>query len=161
GVYAVGDVIGWPSLASAAYDQGRFCAAGLCGGEHKRVTDVPTGIYTIPGISSVGHSEQELTAKKIPSEAGPPFFRDLAAARITGEPTGLLKLLFHRDTRALLGIHCFAYQATEIVHVGQAIMLQPAPNNTIDYFVDTTFNYPTMAEAYRMAAINGINRISR
>jgi NAD(P) transhydrogenase len=161
GVYAVGDVIGWPSLASAAYDQGRFCAAGLCGGEHKRVTDVPTGIYTIPGISSVGHSEQELTAKKIPYEVGQAFFRDLARAQITGEQTGMLKLLFHRDTRALLGIHCFGYQATEIVHVGQAIMRQPAPNNTIDYFVETTFNYPTMAEAYRMAAINGINRITR
>lgn len=161
GIYAVGDVIGWPSLASAAYDQGRFCAAGLCGGEHKRVTDVPTGIYTIPGISSVGHSEQELTAKKIPYEVGQAFFRNLARAQITGEQTGMLKLLFHRETRALLGIHCFGYQATEIVHVGQAIMRQPAPNNTIDYFVETTFNYPTMAEAYRMAAINGINRITR
>src|SRR5690606_10926592 len=161
GIYAVGDVIGWPSLASAAYDQGRFCAAGLCGGEHKRVTDVPTGIYTIPGISSVGHTEQELTAKKIPYEVGQAFFRNLARAQITGEQTGMLKLLFHRETRALLGIHCFGYQATEIVHVGQAIMRQPAPNNTIDYFVETTFNYPTMAEAYRMAAINGINRITR
>ena len=161
GIYAVGDVIGWPSLASAAYDQGRFCAAGLCGGEHKRVTDVPTGIYTIPGISSVGHSEQELTAQKIPYEEVQAFFRNLARAQITGEQTGMLKLLFHRETRALLGIHCFGYQATEIVHVGQAIMRQPAPNNTIDYFVETTFNYPTMAEAYRMAAINGINRITR
>lgn len=161
GVYAVGDVIGWPSLASAAYDQGRYCAGGLCGEVEKRVTDVPTGIYTIPGISSVGSTEQELTAEKVPYEVGQAFFRDLARAQITGEQVGMLKLLFHSKTRAVLGIHCFGYQATEIVHVGQAIMRQPAPNNTIDYFIDTTFNYPTMAEAYRMAAINGMNRIRR
>lgn len=161
GVYAVGDVIGWPSLASAAYDQGRFCASTLCGEAPRRVTDVPTGIYTIPGISSVGSTEQELTEKKIPYEVGQAFFRDLARAQITGEQTGMLKILFHRDTRALLGIHCFGYQATEIVHVGQAIFRQPAPHNTIDYFVETTFNYPTMAEAYRMAAINGLNRLRR
>lgn len=161
GVYAVGDVIGWPSLASAAYDQGRFCAGTLCGDPPRQVTDVPTGIYTIPGISSVGATEQDLTRQKVPYEVGQAFFRDLARAQITGEPTGMLKILFHRDTRAVLGIHCFGYQATEIVHVGQAILRQPAPNNTIDYFVETTFNYPTMAEAYRMAAINGLNRLQR
>ncbi|MDF1780140.1 MAG: Si-specific NAD(P)(+) transhydrogenase [Alcanivoracaceae bacterium] len=161
GVYAVGDVIGWPALASAAYDQGRFCAGGLCGEKRKQVTDVPTGIYTIPGISSVGASEHELTEQKVPYEVGQAFFRNLARAQITGEQVGMLKILFHRDTRAILGIHCFGYQATEIVHVGQAILRQPPPNNTIDYFVETTFNYPTMAEAYRMAAINGMNRISR
>ncbi len=161
GVYAVGDVIGWPALASAAYDQGRFCAGGLCGEPHKPVTDVPTGIYTIPGISSVGRNEQELTAEQVPYEVGQAFFRNLARAQITGEQVGMLKLLFHRHTRAVLGIHCFGYQATEIVHVGQAIMRQPPPHNSIDYFVDTTFNYPTMAEAYRMAAINGLNRIRR
>ena len=92
---------------------------------------------------------------------GQAFFKNLARAQITGEKAGMLKLLFHRDTLELLGIHCFGYQATEIVHVGQAIMAQPSPNNTINYFVETTFNYPTMAEAYRVAAINGLNRLRR
>ncbi|MGB1222314.1 MAG: NAD(P)(+) transhydrogenase, partial [Alcanivoracaceae bacterium] len=126
-----------------------------------QVTDVPTGIYTIPGISSVGANEQQLTEQRVPYEVGQAFFRNLARAQITGEQVGMLKILFHRNTREVLGIHCFGYQATEIVHVGQAIMRQPAPNNTIDYFVHTTFNYPTMAEAYRVAAINGMNRIRR
>lgn len=162
GVYAVGDVVGWPSLASASYDQGRFCAAGIVsGGPVKQVTDVPTGIYTIPGISSVGRTEQELTEARIPYEVGQAFFKNLARAQITGERVGMLKILFHRDTLEVLGIHCFGYQAMEIVHVGQAVMRQPAPNNTLNYFVDTTFNYPTMAEGYRVAAINGLNRVKR
>lgn len=162
GVYAVGDVVGWPSLASASYDQGRFCAAGIVsGGPVKQVTDVPTGIYTIPGISSVGRTEQELTESRVPYEVGQAFFKNLARAQITGERVGMLKILFHRDSLEVLGIHCFGYQSMEIVHVGQAVMRQPAPNNTIRYFVDTTFNYPTMAEAYRVAAINGLNRIER
>ena len=160
-ILAVGDIIGWPSLASAAYDQGRFCAATLCGETPRQVTDVPIGIYTIPGISSVGATEQELTEKRVPYEVGQAFFRNLARAQITGERVGMLKILFHRNTHEVLGIHCFGYQATEIVHVGQAIMRQPAPNNRIDYFVETTFNYPTMAEAWRVAAINGLNRINR
>ncbi|MDF1629598.1 MAG: Si-specific NAD(P)(+) transhydrogenase [Alcanivoracaceae bacterium] len=161
GIYAVGDLIGWPSLASAAYDQGRFCAGMICGDAPHQVTDVPTGIYTIPGISSVGQTEQELTRQQIPYEVGQAFFRNLARAQITAEKVGVLKILFHRDTLAVLGIHCFGYQATEIVHVGQAIMRQPAPNNTLNYFLETTFNYPTMAEAYRVAAINGMNRLRR
>ena len=161
GIYAVGDVVGWPSLASASYDQGRFCAAAIAGDEVRQVTDVPTGIYTIPGISSVGRNEQELTEAKVPYEVGQAFFRNLARAQITGERVGMLKILFHRDTLAILGIHCFGYQAMEIVHVGQAIMRQPGELNTLEYFIDTTFNYPTMAEAYRVAAINGINRIRR
>jgi len=161
GVYAVGDLIGWPSLASAAYDQGRFCASAICGDPPLQVTDVPTGIYTIPGISSVGKSEQELTREQVPYEVGQAFFRNLARAQITGEHVGMLKILFHRETLAVLGIHCFGYQATEIVHVGQAIMRQPAPHNSLNYFLETTFNYPTMAEAYRVAAINGVNRLRR
>ncbi len=161
-VYAVGDVVGWPSLASASYDQGRFCAEGIVtGGPVKQVENVPTGIYTIPGISSVGQTEQELTESKVPYEVGQAFFKNLARAQITGERVGMLKILFHRETLAVLGIHCFGYQAMEIVHVGQAVMRQPAPNNTLHYFVDTTFNYPTMAEAYRVAAINGVNRVRR
>lgn len=161
GIYAVGDVVGWPSLASASYDQGRFCAAAIAGDDVRQVTDVPTGIYTIPGISSVGRNEQELTDAKVPYEVGQAFFRNLARAQITGERVGMLKILFHRETLAVLGIHCFGYQAMEIVHVGQAIMRQPGELNTLEYFIDTTFNYPTMAEAYRVAAINGINRIRR
>jgi NAD(P) transhydrogenase len=161
GIYAVGDVVGWPSLASASSDQGRFCAAAIAGDEVRQVTDVPTGIYTIPGISSVGRNEQELTEAKVPYEVGQAFFRNLARAQITGERVGMLKILFHRETLAVLGIHCFGYQAMEIVHVGQAIMRQPGELNTLEYFIDTTFNYPTMAEAYRVAAINGINRIRR
>ena len=161
GIYAVGDVVGWPSLASASYDQGRFCAAAIAGDEVRQVADVPTGIYTIPGISSVGRTEQELTEAKVPYEVGQAFFRNLARAQITGERVGMLKILFHRETLAVLGIHCFGYQAMEIVHVGQAIMRQPGELNTLEYFIDTTFNYPTMAEAYRVAAINGINRIRR
>ncbi|WP_297769280.1 Si-specific NAD(P)(+) transhydrogenase [uncultured Alcanivorax sp.] len=161
GIYAVGDLVGWPSLASASYDQGRFCAAAIAGDDVRQVTDVPTGIYTIPGISSVGRNEQELTDAKVPYEVGQAFFRNLARAQITGERVGMLKILFHRETLAVLGIHCFGYQAMEIVHVGQAIMRQPGEQNTLEYFIDTTFNYPTMAEAYRVAAINGINRIRR
>ncbi len=160
-LYAVGDVVGWPSLASASYDQGRFCAAAIAGDEVRQVTDVPTGIYTIPGISSVGRTEQELTEAKVPYDVGQAFFKNLARAQITGERVGMLKILFHRETLAVLGIHCFGYQAMEIVHVGQAIMRQPGENNTLEYFIDTTFNYPTMAEAYRVAAINGLNRIKR
>jgi NAD(P) transhydrogenase len=109
----------------------------------------------------VGRNEQELTDAKVPYEVGQAFFRNLARAQITGERVGMLKILFHRETLAVLGIHCFGYQAMEIVHVGQAIMRQPGEQNTLEYFIDTTFNYPTMAEAYRVAAINGINRIRR
>ncbi len=159
-IYAVGDVIGWPALASAAYDQGRAAASELAGDDIFRfVDDVPTGIYTIPEISSVGKTERELTDEKVPYEVGQSFFKDLARAQITGEPVGMLKILFHRDTKAILGIHCFGDQAAEIVHIGQAIMAQEGEANTLDYFMNITFNYPTMAEAYRVAALNGLNRI--
>ncbi len=159
-IYAVGDVIGWPALASAAYDQGRAAASELAGDSFFRfVDDVPTGIYTIPEISSVGKTERELTDERVPYEVGQSFFKDLARAQITGEPVGMLKVLFHRDTKAILGIHCFGDQAAEIVHIGQAIMAQEGEANSLDYFINTTFNYPTMAEAYRVAALNGLNRI--
>ncbi|KXS53788.1 MAG: pyridine nucleotide transhydrogenase [Marinobacter sp. T13-3] len=159
-IYAVGDVIGWPSLASAAYDQGRSAASDIAEDEYFRfVDDVPTGIYTIPEISSVGKTEQELTEAKVPYEIGKAFFKHLARAQITGESVGMLKILFHPDTKEILGIHCFGDQAAEIVHIGQAIMNQEGEANTLDYFINTTFNYPTMAEAYRVAALNGLNRI--
>lgn len=160
-IYAVGDVIGFPSLASAAYMQGRFAASHLidqaCA--PMMVHDIPTGIYTSPEISSVGRTERELTEANVPYEVGQALFRSLARAQITGQTVGMLKLLFHRETREILGVHCFGANASEIVHIGQAIMAQPAPNNTLMYFINTTFNYPTMAEAYRVAALNGFNRL--
>ncbi len=160
-IFAVGDVIGYPSLASAAYTQGRAAAIHMQGGAEAnlRLHDIPTGIYTSPEISSVGKNERELTASCIPYEIGFSQFKSLARAQITGQTTGMLKLLFHRDTLAVLGVHCFGAQAAEIVHIGQAIMSQPAPHNSLKYFFETTFNYPTMAEAYRVAALNGFNRL--
>ncbi len=159
-IYAAGDVIGWPSLASAAYDQGRSAAGNAVGNDSCRfVNDVPTGIYTIPEISSIGKNEQELTQEKIPYEVGKAFFKGMARAQISAEPVGMLKILFHRETLEVLGVHCFGYQASEIVHIGQAIMNQKGEANTIKYFVNTTFNYPTMAEAYRVAAFDGLNRL--
>lgn len=160
-IYAAGDVIGFPSLASAAYDQGRFAARHIVTGasDFKLVEQIPTGIYTIPEISSLGATERELTAQKIPYEVGHSYFRSLARAQITGRTTGMLKILFHRETLQILGIHCFGAQASEIIHIGQAIMSQKGEANTLLYFVNTTFNYPTMAEAYRVAALNGLNRV--
>ncbi|MBI1938482.1 MAG: Si-specific NAD(P)(+) transhydrogenase [Ignavibacteriales bacterium] len=160
-IYAVGDAIGYPSLASAAYDQGRFAARNLLFGEKTtlKVKDIPTGIYTIPEISSVGLNERELTEQKIPYEVGHSFFKHLARAQITGHRVGMLKILFHRDTLEILGIHCFGYGASEIIHIGQAIMSQKGEGNSLLYFIHTTFNYPTMAEAYRVAALNGLNRV--
>ena len=159
-IYAVGDVIGYPALASAAYDQGRFAASHFCGdADYRLVRDIPTGIYTSPEISSVGKNERELTAEKVPYSVGKALFRTLARAQITGQKQGMLKLLFHRETKAVLGVHCFGDNAAEIVHIGQAIMSQPSPNNSIDYFIHTTFNYPTMAEAYRVAALRGLDRL--
>jgi NAD(P) transhydrogenase len=159
-VYAAGDVIGWPSLASAAYDQGRAaCNAIINSDDFHGVNDVATGIYTIPEISTVGYTEQELTEKKIPYEVGKAFFRNIARAQITGDEVGMLKIIFHFETLEILGIHCFGDQASEIVHIGQAIMNQRGKANTLKYFINTTFNYPTMAEAYKVAALNGINRL--
>lgn len=159
-IFAVGDVIGWPALASAAYDQGRAAAAMIASPVDFRYVDsVPTGIYTIPEISSVGKTERELTEEKVPYEVGQAFFKNTARAQITGEGVGMLKILFERNTLEILGIHCFGDQAAEIVHIGQAIMQQTGDGNTLRYFVNTTFNYPTMAEAYRVAALNGLNRL--
>jgi len=160
-IYAVGDVIGYPSLASAAYDQGRLVASAMI--DHKSsaklIADIPTGIYTIPEISSVGKTERELTEAKIPYEVGRAQFKHLARAQISNSLVGSLKILFHRETKEILGIHCFGENAAEIIHIGQAIMQQTNGGNTIEYFINTTFNYPTMAEAFRVAALNGLNRL--
>jgi NAD(P) transhydrogenase len=160
-IYAAGDVIGPPGLASAAYDQGRYAARHIVDGhvDSHLVRDIPTGIYTTPEISSIGRTEKELTEQAIPYEVGHAFFKSIARAQITGNTVGVLKILFHRETLAILGIHCFGDQASEIIHIGQAIFAQKAEANTLMYFVNTTFNYPTMAEAYRVAALNGINRV--
>ncbi len=160
-IYAVGDVIGWPSLASAAYDQGRYasshCMFGKC--ERALIEDIPTGIYTSPEISSLGKTERQLTEAQVPYEVGHAQFKSLARAQITGQTVGMLKLLFHRETLQILGIHCFGANSAEIIHIGQAIMSQRGEANSMKYFVNTTFNYPTMAEAYRVAALNGLNRL--
>lgn len=160
-IYAVGDVVGYPALASASYDQGRFAAAHILDPKSDRrlVQHIPVGIYTSPEISALGATERELTAANVPFEVGISAFRSLARAQITGNTVGMLKLLFHRQTLELLGIHCIGDQAAEIVHIGQAIMAQKDGANTIEYFTNTTFNYPTMAEAYRVAALNGLNRL--
>jgi len=160
-IYAVGDIVGFPNLASAAYDQGRFAGTHIAEGscDERLVRDIPTGIYTLPEISCLGGTERELTEQRIPYEVGRSFFRNLARGQITAHRAGMLKLLFHRETLEILGIHCFGHNATEILHIGQAIMAQPAPHNSIKYFINTTFNYPTMAEAYRVAALNGYNRL--
>lgn len=160
-IYAVGDFIGYPSLASAGYDQGRFAATHLVTGycDAELVKHVPTGIYTNPEISSVGYTEKELTEQKVPYETGYSRFNSLARAQITGETQGLLKIIFHSETLQILGVHCFGDQAAEIIHIGQAILSQQGEANTLRYFTNTTFNYPTMAEAYRVAALNGLNRL--
>ena len=158
-IYAAGDLIGPPALASASYDQGRAAAMHIATGScpPRSAQSVPAGIYTSPEISTVGSTEAELTAAKIPYEVGHAQFRSLARAQITGQTVGMLKLLFHRETLELLGIHCFGDQASEIIHIGQAVM--QSGNNSVAYFANTTFNYPTMAEAYRVAALNGLNRL--
>jgi NAD(P) transhydrogenase len=160
-IYGVGDVVGYPSLASASYDQGRFAASHAVTGQcnTRLVEDIPTGIYTSPEISSVGRTERQLTAERVPYEVGHSLFRSLARAQITGNGVGMLKLLFHRETLQILGVHCFGDQAAEIVHIGQAIMAQKGEANSLLYFANTTFNYPTMAEAYRVSALNGLNRL--
>lgn len=160
-IFAVGDVVGFPSLASAAYTQGRTAANRILGNQidDDLAGDIPTGIYTSPEISSIGRTERELTENKIPYEIGRANFKDLARAQITGRPVGMLKLIFHRETLEVLGVHCFGPAASEIIHIGHAVMTRESPANSIRYFMDTTFNYPTMAEAYRVAALNGYNRL--
>ncbi|MCB1664325.1 MAG: Si-specific NAD(P)(+) transhydrogenase [Pseudomonadales bacterium] len=159
-IYAAGDVIGWPSLASVSYDQGRAASNAIVDPEACVSIDrFASGIYTIPEISSLGKTERELTKERVPYEVGKAFFKNTARGMITGEQVGMLKILFHFDTLEILGIHCFGDQASEIVHIGQAIMLQEGKANTMKYFLSTTFNYPTMAEAYRIAALDGLNRV--
>ncbi len=159
-VFAVGDVVGFPSLASAAYTQGRAAAKAILQDKDAvcQLHEIPSGIYTTPEISCIGKTEEQLTEDKVPYEVGISNFKHLARAQILRQNIGVLKLLFHRETLEVLGVHCFGPNAAEIVHIGQAVMSNPAVN-TLEYFVNTTFNYPTMAEAYRVAALNGMNRL--
>ena len=156
-IYAAGDVIGFPALASTSMEQGRLASRHMFGADGQTRRDpIPYGIYTIPEVSMVGRTEQELTADKVPYEIGLSKFEELAKGQMLGVDAGLLKLLFDRRDRRLLGVHIFGERATEIIHIGQAVL---AFGGTIDYFRDAVFNYPTMAEAYKVAGLDGLNRL--
>jgi len=156
-VYAAGDVIGFPALASTSMEQGRLAVCNMFGiACRSRPEFLPYGIYTIPEISTVGMSEQELTEAKIPYEVGQSRYVELAKGQISGVDVGLLKVLFHRQTLKVLGVHAIGEGATEIIHVGQAVL---SFGGTIEYFRDTVFNYPTFAEAYKVAGLDGLNKL--
>jgi NAD(P) transhydrogenase len=156
-IYAVGDVIGFPSLAATSMHQGRLAMAHALGlGVNGEGATLPYGIFTIPEISMVGETEAQLTAASVPYEIGQAFFREIARGEIVGDRAGMLKLLFERETHRLRGVHIIGEKASELVHIGQAVLAFGGP---IDYFVDTVFNYPTLSEAYKVAALNGLNRL--
>jgi NAD(P) transhydrogenase len=160
GIFAVGDVIGFPSLASVSMEQGRIAVARAFGNEslESNPSYYPYGIYTIPEISFIGKTEEQLTDEDVPYEVGVAYYREIARGQIRGDTTGRLKIVFHRDTRHLLGVHIIGEGAAELLHIGQAVM---SLGGTLDYFIDTVFNYPTLAECYKAAAFNGINRLAR
>ena len=156
-IYAVGDVIGFPSLASVSLEQGRLAACHAFGVPTQSVPELfPYGVYTIPEISTVGKNEEELTQAGVPYEIGKAQYREIARGQIIGDQQGTLKLIFHLETRELLGVHIIGAGASELIHIGQAVM---AFGGTVDYFVNTVFNYPTLAECYKTAAFDGINRL--
>jgi len=159
-VFAAGDVIGFPSLASVSMEQGRVAAARAFNDDHivSNPSFYPYGIYTIPEISFIGKTEEQLTEEDVPYEVGVAYYREIARGQIRGDTTGRLKLIFHRETRAILGVHIIGEGATELLHIGQAVMIL---GGKLDYFVDTVFNYPTLAECYKVAAFNGLNRVSK
>jgi NAD(P) transhydrogenase len=158
-IYAAGDVIGFPALASTSMQQGRHAAChAFDHPDHIDTGLLPYGIYTIPEISTVGRNEEELTKEEVPYAVGIAHYREIARGQLIGDETGMLKLLFHRLTRTLLGVHAIGEGATELIHIGQAVM---AYRGKIDYFIDTVFNYPTLAECYKVAAHDGINRLPR
>jgi len=158
-IYAAGDVIGFPSLASVSMEQGRLAAAHALGlPVHSNSAVYPYGIYTIPEISFIGKTEEQLTDEDVPYEVGVAYYREIARGQIRGDTTGRLKLIFHRETKELLGVHIIGEGASEILHIGQAVMIL---KGTVEYFVDTVFNYPTLAECYKAAAFNGLNKLAR
>jgi NAD(P) transhydrogenase len=158
-IFAAGDVIGFPSLASVSIEQGRVAAARAYGlPVQSNPAGYPYGIYTIPEISFIGKTEEQLTDEDVPYEVGVAYYREIARGQIRGDTTGRLKLIFHRETRLILGVHIIGDGATELLHIGQAVMIL---KGTVEYFVDTVFNYPTLAECYKAAAFNGLNKLAR
>ena len=156
-IYAAGDVIGFPSLAATSMEQGRLASCHMFGRPgHTAPELLPYGIYTIPEISMVGQTESSLTNARVPFEVGISKYEELAKAQIVGDHTGLLKLLFHPDTKKILGVHAMGENAAEIVHIGQAVL---SLGGTMEYFRDTVFNYPTFAEAYKVAGLDGLNKL--
>jgi NAD(P) transhydrogenase len=156
-IFAVGDVIGFPSLASVSMEQGRIASARAFNLKiHSDPATYPYGIYTIPQISFIGKTEEQLTNEDVPYEVGMAYYREIARGQITGQTEGRLKLLFHRETLELLGIHIYGEEAAELLHIGQAVFTL---KGKVTYFVDTVFNYPTLAECYKAAAFNGLNRL--
>jgi NAD(P) transhydrogenase len=156
-IYAAGDCIGFPSLASTSMEQGRLAARHMFQGVQARKTTLfPYGIYTIPEISMVGKTEHELTEQKLPYEVGVARYDEVAKGQMAGDDSGMLKLLFDPDSLKLLGVHAIGEGATEIIHVGQTVL---AFEGTIEFFRDSVFNYPTFAEAYKVAALNGLNKL--
>jgi NAD(P) transhydrogenase len=156
-ISAAGDVIGFPALASTSSEQGRLAVCAMFGLEAKPASaGFPYGIYAIPEISMVGATEQQLTEKKIPYEVGVARYAEIARGQILGDDSGFFKMIFHRETRALLGVHCMGTQATELIHIGQAVLTL---GGGLDYFLETVFNYPTLAECYKVAAYNAANHL--
>jgi len=157
GIYAIGDVIGFPALASTSMEQGRLASCHMFGVPTHSVPELfPYGIYAIPELAWVGASEQELTKQSMPYETGVARYREIARGQILGDPHGMLKLIVHLETRRILGVWCLGTQATELVHIGQAVM---ALGGTLEYFIDSVFNYPTLAECYKVAALDGYNKL--
>jgi len=158
-IFAVGDVIGPPSLAASSAEQGRIASAKMFGHPAKNQAEsMPYGIYTIPEISNVGFLEDDLKQKEIPYVAGRAYFRELARGLIVGDKTGFIKLLVHKENRKLLGVHIIGHAACDLIHIGQTVLALEAP---IDFIVDNTFNYPTFAEAYKVAALDCVNRLKQ
>jgi NAD(P) transhydrogenase len=158
-IFAVGDVIGFPSLGSVSMEQGRIAAANAFGMPiHSDPAHYPYGIYTIPEISFIGKTEEQLTDAGIAYEVGIAYFREIARGQIRGDTTGRLKLIFQPETKEILGVHIIGEGASELLHIGQAVF---ALKGTVQYFVDTVFNYPTLAECYKTAAFNGLNKLSK
>ena len=156
-IYAAGDVIGFPALASTAMEQGRLAVCHAFGVPTSSIPELfPYGIYAIPEISMVGKTEAQLTEAGIPYEAGIAQYKELARGQLLGDDTGMLKLLIHQNDGRILGVHAIGSGATELIHIGQAVM---AFNGTVDYFINNVFNFPTLAEAYKVAALNGLNKL--
>ena len=156
-IYAAGDVIGFPALASTSMEQGRLASCHMFDKAGRMPPNlIPYGIYTIPEISMVGHTEEQLTHDKIPYEVGLARYAELAKGQMLGDEQGLLKLVFDPESLKLLGVHIIGDRAAEIVHIGQAVL---TVGGTIEYFRDTVFNYPTLAEAYKVAALDGLNKL--